>query len=384
MSKSSIATASMPTFSIVTRKRETPQTPPASDAVSGLKAGEQGAAKVPQPEKAKMLDVSAEVASVTTSEAPSVSLGNITKPATPVEDPKDTSATESTTTAAPVPKTPSQSTADVQSVSSADPLNVSGYDIISLARPMIIGRGIHRPSFSGKDLDTKKAARISASVGHSPVTPDSQAPSPTYHYPGPDILTKENQEILNLIIRGPIKKEVTEELVLAGEENSQPIVKEFYTRPKFITYDGKDAYEVLGDRYPRPLTLRDHPHLNKFLQKGKVFACAYCHDSIPATTNAEGLVICPGCGPCSDVRYCKKSHLLADSMTHAQVCGTTPANYPLSWEQIPPHYALKFPYIKPPGGPMTMQCFRQMAYCLIVDSDGIIESPFKAYFEVSS
>jgi hypothetical protein len=70
-------------------------------------------------------------------------------------------------------------------------------------------------------------------------------------------------------------------------------------------------------------------------------------------------------------------------MDHYKTCGTSKGIYPLMWSLLPIHYQSLFPYIKHLTGTMSAECFRQMAHCLVIDSDGIIENPFKAYFNVS-
>jgi hypothetical protein len=55
----------------------------------------------------------------------------------------------------------------------------------------------------------------------------------------------------------------------------------------------------------------------------------------------------------------------------------------LDWKQLPSHYVSLFPYIKQLDGQMSQECFRQMVFCRNVESDGMIEAPFKAYCNVS-
>jgi hypothetical protein len=155
------------------------------------------------------------------------------------------------------------------------------------------------------------------------------------------------------------------------------------TKPTVITFDNKDGYEVLGDRCPPPLTLADHPELNKFLKPGYMFKCAYCQCKTSEDLHIEKAIVCPGCGPCSDIRYCQKSHLLADILEHQKVCGTQSGTFPVLVHMFPDHYKSLYPYIRPTEGSKTPECFRQMAYCMIVKHDGEIENPFLAFYNVS-
>jgi hypothetical protein len=243
--------------------------------------------------------------------------------------------------------------------------------------------GAGQRSFAGKNLDLRRANNLPTSAGNSPVPPQPEK-TPVYHYPPPDVLTRENQEILDLIIKGPPYKKYRRVPKAAGQEEIEPVTVAFVTKkPVITTYDGKDAYEVLGDRCPAPLTLKDHPSVNKCIQPGAIFNCAYCRVEISGNSEPEKGIICPGCGPCSEIRYCQRSHLLADSINHFEICGKKSGNYPLMWSELPIHYQSLYPYIKPLKGTMTAQCFRQMAHCLVINSDGIIEHPFKAYFNVN-
>lgn len=240
----------------------------------------------------------------------------------------------------------------------------------------------HR-AFAGKNLNVRRANNLPTSAGNSPVPPQPER-EPVYHYPPPDVLTPENQEILDLIIKGPPYKKYPRVPKAAGQEETQNIITAFVTKkPAITTYDGNDAYEVLGERCPAPLTLKDHPNVNKCIHLGEIFHCVYCRVEISGNAEAEKGIICPGCGPCSETRYCQRSHLLADSINHFEVCGQKPGTYPMMWSELPLHYQSLYPYIKPLTGTMTAQCFRQMAHCLVINSDGIIQHPFKAYFEVS-
>ena len=248
--------------------------------------------------------------------------------------------------------------------------------------PLLNVGGSHR-SFAGKNLDVRRANNLPTSAGNSPVPPQPEK-TPVYHYPPPDVLTPENQEILDLIIKGPPYKKYPRMLRAADQEETELVITPFVTKkPAITTYDGKDAYEVLGHRCPTPLTIKDHPNVNKCIREDEIFHCAYCRVEIPGNAEAEKSIICPGCGPCSEIRYCQRSHLLADSINHFEVCGKKPGTYPLMWSELPTHYQSLYPYIKPLKGTMTAQCFRQMAHCLVINSDGIIEHPFKAYFNVS-
>jgi hypothetical protein len=243
--------------------------------------------------------------------------------------------------------------------------------------------GTRSRAFACKHLDLRRANNSPRSAGNSPIPPQPSR-EPVYHYPPPDVLTPENQDILDRIIKGPPYPKYPRVPIAVDQRKTDPLAADFVTKKPFIvTYDGKDAYEVLRDRCPAPLTIKDHPDVNKCVQQGEIFHCVYCRVEISGSAELERGIICPGCGPCSETRYCQRSHLLADSIKHSELCGKMPDTYPLLWSELPLDYQGLYPYIKPLSGTMTAQCFRQMAHCLVINSDGIIENPYKALFEVS-
>ena len=145
--------------------------------------------------------------------------------------------------------------------------------------------GVRLRAFGGKHLDVRRANLSPRSAGNSPVPPQPEREM-VYHYPPPDVLTPENQEILDLIIKGPPYKKYPRVPTAADQQKIQSIAADFMTKKlPVVNYDGKDAYEVLGDRCPVPLTLRDHPNVNKCIQQGEIFRCAYCR--IEILGNAE-------------------------------------------------------------------------------------------------
>jgi hypothetical protein len=151
-----------------------------------------------------------------------------------------------------------------------------------------------------------------------------------------------------------------------------------------LTFDNKNACEVLGNHCPPPLALADHPDVNKFLKPEYLSRCAYCKVKVSETNSKfPRAIVCPGCGPCSDIRYCNPSHVLADALEHSKVCGTQSGRFPLVLSELPPHYKKLYPYIFPLKKSMTAECFRQMVYGMTIKNDGEIENPFAVHWQVS-
>jgi len=80
--------------------------------------------------------------------------------------------------------------------------------------------------------------------------------------------------------------------------------------------------------------------------------------------HVRSTVLCTGCGPCSDVRYCSKEHLFEDCQTHWQLCGLTPPR--VVWDDwtMPSRYRRRFPAIKDRRGRTTPERHRQQAYSI--------------------
>ena len=80
--------------------------------------------------------------------------------------------------------------------------------------------------------------------------------------------------------------------------------------------------------------------------------------------HVRSTVLCNGCGPYSDVRYCSKKHLFEDCKTHWQTCGLTPSR--IVWDDwtMPSRYKRRYPAIKDIHGRTTPERQRQQAYSI--------------------
>ncbi|KAI9875818.1 MAG: hypothetical protein M1830_007951 [Pleopsidium flavum] len=80
--------------------------------------------------------------------------------------------------------------------------------------------------------------------------------------------------------------------------------------------------------------------------------------------HVRSTVLCNGCGPYSDVRYCSKEHLFEDCKTHWQLCGLTPPR--IVWDEwtMPSRYRRRYPAIKDRRGRTTPERQRQQAYSI--------------------
>ncbi|KAI9661550.1 MAG: hypothetical protein M1829_006241 [Trizodia sp. TS-e1964] len=84
---------------------------------------------------------------------------------------------------------------------------------------------------------------------------------------------------------------------------------------------------------PQPLAVIERSFL-QILFRCSLDGCkAECTDSDPDT------MFCNGCGPCSPVRYCRLTHLLADAcVKHHKLCGLTYFNIPVALSTLPSRY----------------------------------------------
>lgn len=75
-------------------------------------------------------------------------------------------------------------------------------------------------------------------------------------------------------------------------------------------------------------------------------------------------ILCNGCGPYSDVRYCSKEHLFEDCKDHWQICGLTPPR--IVWDDwtMPTRYRRRYPAIRDVRGRTTPERQRQQAYSI--------------------
>lgn len=152
----------------------------------------------------------------------------------------------------------------------------------------------------------------------------------------------------------------------------------------------RHGHDVLLGRVPKQLSLEDHKDVNITLRQGFIHKCRNCGSKISDIPNdqlssnpREVATICNGCGPCSDVRYCNVTCLLADSLDHRQVCRKVPINFPLDLRSVPSDsWKTAMFYIKPVNEGYSAERFRQIAYCAHAGFTPV-ESPFYKIWQVS-
>jgi hypothetical protein len=150
---------------------------------------------------------------------------------------------------------------------------------------------------------------------------------------------------------------------------------------------GQNIVHFLGENKPLPLTISDHEHCNKFLDPSITYNCAYCKSVTRENPATSEPVICPRCGPCSNIRYCTKQCLLADSLSHFWHCGHTSGTYPMEWTSIPEKYHQLMPAMLPLGRSPTanlpisisQELHRQMTYSMVAH-EGPVGNPYSAWF----
>ncbi|EPE30344.1 hypothetical protein GLAREA_03311 [Glarea lozoyensis ATCC 20868] len=112
---------------------------------------------------------------------------------------------------------------------------------------------------------------------------------------------------------------------------------------------------------PRPLSgFRKRPRTAH-----TAFRCSLCLESGFATLSAP-LVLCPGCGPLCNIRYCSVACLLANAYDHAHQCMNFPASQRLAYHNLPLQYVYEKDPIMPinPWTVVSAEQFRQKAFSM--------------------
>lgn len=118
--------------------------------------------------------------------------------------------------------------------------------------------------------------------------------------------------------------------------------------------------------------------------------CSFCVKHYPGKVHKkEPSLICPGCGPFINVRYCCATHLLADAGKHYEICGNMQAAGSVPESQLSTDVQTFVPYI-PATEPQTifnpvvhsLELYRQMAYLKVLFRESVA-NPYHECLEVS-
>lgn len=94
------------------------------------------------------------------------------------------------------------------------------------------------------------------------------------------------------------------------------------------------------------------------------FECALAHCRKVLKDHVRSTLLCNGCGPYTDVRYCSKEHLFEDCQTHCKICGLVPPRVVWDAWTMPSRYRRRYPAIKDIHGQRTAERQRQQAYSI--------------------
>lgn len=94
------------------------------------------------------------------------------------------------------------------------------------------------------------------------------------------------------------------------------------------------------------------------------FECALASCRILLKDHVRSTLLCNGCGPYTDVRYCSKEHLFEDCTTHWKICGLVPPRVVWDDWSMPARYKRRYPAIKDIRGRRTPERQRQQAYSI--------------------
>ncbi|KAG9233918.1 hypothetical protein BJ875DRAFT_463008 [Amylocarpus encephaloides] len=95
-----------------------------------------------------------------------------------------------------------------------------------------------------------------------------------------------------------------------------------------------------------------------------IFKCSLCGDH-GAATLVTPLVLCSGCGPAGNIRYCSIACLLADAYHHSLQCSNLPPSLKLVYHDLTPHFIYEKDPIMPLDSSIeTPEKFRQKAFSM--------------------
>lgn len=94
------------------------------------------------------------------------------------------------------------------------------------------------------------------------------------------------------------------------------------------------------------------------------FECALASCRIVLKDHVRSTLLCNGCGPYTDVRYCSKEHLFEDCKSHWKICGLVPPRVVWDDWSMPSRYKRRYPAIKDIRGRRTPERQRQQAYSI--------------------
>ncbi len=94
------------------------------------------------------------------------------------------------------------------------------------------------------------------------------------------------------------------------------------------------------------------------------FECALANCRKVLKDHVRSTLLCNGCGPYTDVRYCSKEHLFEDCQTHWKICGLAPPRVVWDAWTMPSRYRRRYPAIRNIRGRRTPERQRQQAYSI--------------------
>lgn len=107
------------------------------------------------------------------------------------------------------------------------------------------------------------------------------------------------------------------------------------------------------------------------------FECALSTCRKVLQDHVRSTILCNGCGPYTDVRYCSTEHLFGDCKTHWKICGLIPPRIVWNDWTMPSRYRRRYPAIRDVRGRSTPERHRQQAYSIhhrasdyVIFSDG--------------
>jgi hypothetical protein len=145
-----------------------------------------------------------------------------------------------------------------------------------------------------------------------------------------------------------------------GAPSRTPVLQESFSSSHSPVQDRSVVSTLESSESNHPLKYQTPPK-----RAPTSYICSLCHATCFATLSTP-LVLCPGCGPLSKIRYCSVGCLLANAYDHTYHCMNFPASQRLAFHNLPP----SFVYVKDPImaiDPWTVisaELFRQKAFSM--------------------
>ncbi|KAI9681324.1 MAG: hypothetical protein M1817_002607 [Caeruleum heppii] len=235
--------------------------------------------------------------------------------------------------------TEGRATLDVEEVTGLEPIIELDEPADTDNDPGMIAATSDEEQTADKETTTPEISDRTDLTAETEVTTEQQAAVDVQAAAAPEPTTTRTQTAAGATATtdGRESLPVSQEDTGAGEEDPGNSGEEHHSDDTLADSNPDDNPDLTDVKSPTLLSFADME-----------FKCSYCdapcYDHNPAT------VLCNGCGPYSDTRYCSLKHLMFDASPHWDVCGLTTMRERFDISTLPSRYALQFPAIHDRNG----------------------------------